>query len=202
VSEASDRQEIRELVENWVVWRDAGDWERFRTVWHDDGRMMATWFQGPAAEFIQVSREGFERGVRILHFLGGTSVDVNGARAIAQTKMTITQRAAVHDVVCDVVCTGRFYDFLERREGVWGIVLRQPIYEQDRLNPVDPAAELSLDQTELARFPIGYRHLAYLQTQIGFTVKPDMPGLTGAAVEALYARGAAWLEAGSDPAEP
>jgi SnoaL-like domain len=197
MSGASDRQEIRELVENWVVWRDAGDWERFRTLWHDDGRMMATWFQGPAAEFIQVSREGFERGVRILHFLGGTSVDVNGTRAIAQTKMTITQRAPVHDVVCDVVCTGRFYDFLERRDGVWGIVLRQPIYEQDRLNPVDPAAELSLDQAELERFPVGYRHLAYVQTQIGFKVKPDMPGLTGAAVEALYARGAAWLAAGS-----
>ena len=194
MTDASDRQEIRELVENWVVWRDAGDWERFRTVWHDDGRMMATWFQGPAPEFVQVSRDGFERGVRILHFLGGTSVDVNGPRAIAQTKMTITQRAAVHDVVCDVVCTGRFYDFLERREGVWGIVLRQPIYEQDRLNPVDPAAELSLDQAELERFPVGYRHLAYLQTQIGFKVKPDMPGLTGSAVEALYARGAAWLE--------
>ena len=108
--------------------------------------------------------------------------------------MTITQRAPVHDVVCDVVCTGRFYDFLERRDGVWGIVLRQPIYEQDRLNPVDPAAELSLDQAQLERFPVGYRHLAYLQTQIGFTVKPDMPGLTGAEVEALYARGAAWLD--------
>jgi SnoaL-like domain len=201
MSDASDRQEIRELVENWVVWRDAGDWERFRTVWHDDGRMLATWFQGPAAEFIQVSREGFERGVRILHFLGGTSVDVSGTRAIAQTKMTITQRAPVHEVVCDVVCTGRFYDFLERRQGVWGIVLRQPIYEQDRMNPVDPAAELALDQAELERFPVGYRHLAYLQTQIGFTVKPDMPGLTGPAVEALYAQGAAWLEAGSTPAQ-
>jgi hypothetical protein len=161
---------------------------------------MATWFQGPPAEFIQVSREGFERGVRILHFLGGTSVDVNGTRAIAQTKMTITQRAPVHNVVCDVVCTGRFYDFLERRDGTWGIVLRQPIYEQDRLNPVDPAAELSLDQAELERFPVGYRHLAYLQTQIGFTVKPDMPGLTGAEVETLYARGAAWLAAGPEPA--
>jgi hypothetical protein len=196
---ADDRQSIRELVENWVVWRDAGDWERFRTVWHDDGRMMATWFQGPAAEFIRVSREGFERGVRILHFLGGTSVDVVGQRAIAQTKMTITQRAAVHDVLCDVVCTGRFYDFLERREGSWGILLRQPIYEQDRLSPVDPAASLSLDGSLLERFPVGYRHLAYLQTQLGFTVKPDMPGLVGPEVEALYARGAGWLRGG--PAE-
>jgi hypothetical protein len=184
---------IRELVENWAVWRDAGDWERFRTVWHDDGRMMATWFQGPADDFIQVSREGFDRGVSILHFLGGSSVEVAGDRAVSQTKMTINQRAEVHGVLCDVVCTGRFYDFLERRDGRWGIVLRQPIYEKDRLDPVDPAAELELDGELLERFPAGYRHLAYLQTQNGFTVKPDMPGLTGPEVEALYARGGAWL---------
>src|SRR5438034_180117 len=40
------RLTIREIVENWAVWRDAGDWERFETVWHDDAVMMATWFQG------------------------------------------------------------------------------------------------------------------------------------------------------------
>src|SRR5207253_2700090 len=137
----------------------------------EDGRMMATWFQGPFEEFIQVSREGFERGVRILHFLGGSSIDVAGERAIAQTKMTITQRARVHGVECDVVCTGRFYDFFERREGRWAIVLRQPIYEQDRLHVLDPASRLELDRAALERFPAGYRHLAYLQEQQGFTVK-------------------------------
>jgi SnoaL-like domain len=194
--QAADRQAIRELIENWAVWRDAGDWERFRTVWHSDGRMMATWFQGSADEFIKVSREGIARGVSILHFLGGTSIDVAGDRAIAQTKMTISQRATVHDVLCDVVCTGRFYDFIERRAGQWGIVLRQPIYEKDRMDPVDPAARLELASEELDRFPAGYRHLAYLQTGIGYKVKPDMPGLTGPEVEALYQRGARWLAGG------
>ena len=192
-SDALERQAIRELVENWVLWRDAGDWERFRTVWHPDGRMMATWFQGTADRFIAVSREGFERGISILHFLGGNSIDIAGSRAIAQTKMTISQRARVHDVLVDVVCTGRFYDFFEKRDGRWGLVLRQPIYEKDRMDPVDPSARLTLDAALLARFPEGYRHLAYLQTAIGFAVKPDMPGLRGAEVEALYARGAAWL---------
>jgi hypothetical protein len=188
-----DRHAIRDLIQDWVVWRDAGDWERFRTVWHADGRMMATWFQGSAEEFIRVSREGFERGVSILHFLGGQSIDLAGNRAVSQTKMTISQRARVHGVPVDVVCTGRFYDFLEKREGSWGIVLRQPIYEKDRMDPVDPAARLDLDPALLARFPEGYRHLAYLQMQIGYTVKPDMPGLKGPEVEVLYARGAAWL---------
>jgi hypothetical protein len=155
--------------------------------------MMATWFQGTADEFIDVSRQGWARGVSILHFQGGTSIDLALPRAIAQTKMTISQRALVHDVLCDVVCTGRFYDFIEKRQGRWGLVLRQPIYEKDRLDPVDPAATLRLDSELLERFPRGYRHLAYLQTGIGYKVKPDMPGLSGAEVEALYARGRGWL---------
>jgi hypothetical protein len=184
---------IRELVENWVVWRDAGDWERFATVWHEDGVMMATWFQGPAPDFIRVSRDGFERGVRILHFLGGSSIDVAGDRAIAQTKMTITQRTMVDGVECDVVCTGRFYDFVELRDGRWAIVLRQPIYEIDRLTPVSGGPGPQLDTTLLEQFPVGYRHLAYIQTQIGYEVKRDMPGLTGPEVEHLYRRGAEWL---------
>lgn len=190
---SDDERQIRDLVDNWVVWRDAGDWERFAGVWHEDGVMMATWFQGPASEFIRVSREGFERGVRILHFLGGTSVDLADDRAIAQTKMTITQRASVHEVECDIVCTGRFYDFLERRGDRWGLVLRQPIYEIDRLQPVSGGPGPALNQRLLERFPEGYRHLAYVQTQIGYEVKPDMPGLTGPEVEDLYRRGAAWL---------
>jgi hypothetical protein len=155
--------------------------------------MMATWFQGSADEYIKVSRAGFERGVRILHFLGGSSIEIAGVRAIAQTKMTINQRAAVDGVLSDVVCTGRFYDFLEMRAGRWGIVLRQPIYEKDRLDPVAPDARLTLDSDLLGRFPEGYRHLAYLQTRIGYAVKTDMPGLVGPEVEALYARGADWL---------
>ena len=195
-AERQDRLAIRDLLENWAVWRDAGDWERFLTVWHADGWMSATWFQGPAAAFIRVSREGWDKGVNILHFLGGISIDLAGARAIAQTKMTISQRASVENVLVDVVCTGRFYDFIERRQGKWGMVLRQPIYEKDRMDPVDPAARLTLDPALLAQFPEGYRHLAYLQTRIGYEVKRDMPGLRGVEVDALYARGQSWLQGG------
>ena len=189
-----DKLAIIETVQNWALWRDAGDWERFRTVWHDDGWMTATWFQGPAAKFIEVSRTGFERGVNILHFLGGSTIDVKGARAIAQTKMTINQRAQVDGVLADVVCTGRFFDFFEKRAGRWAIVRRQPIYEKDRIDPVDPSASLRLEPELLARFPEGYRHLAYLQTKNGFTIKLDLPQLKGPVVEGLFAHGRAWLD--------
>jgi hypothetical protein len=71
--------------------------------------------------------------------------------------------------------------------------LRQPIYEKDRLDPVPPDARITLDAGLLARFPEGYRHLAYLQSRIGYKVKPDMPGLDGPVVTRLYACGDAWL---------
>ncbi|HYR90603.1 MAG TPA: nuclear transport factor 2 family protein, partial [Terriglobia bacterium] len=35
----AEKLAIRETVENWVLWRDAGDWERFKTVWHPEGWM-------------------------------------------------------------------------------------------------------------------------------------------------------------------
>jgi len=190
---AADQRAIRELVENWAIWRDAMMWDRFRTVWHKEGRMMATWFQGTYEEFIKMNEEGYAKGVRILHFLGGSSVDVKRTRAIAQTKMTISQRSTVEGVLCDVVCTGRFYDFFEKRKGKWGLVLRQPIYEKDRLDPID-ALPPKLDPALLAKFPEGYRHLAYLQAKIGYPVKPNMPGLDGPVVAALYASGDKWLK--------
>ena len=188
-----DRLAIAQTVQNWALWRDAGDWERFRTVWHEDGWMTATWFQGPASRFIEVSRAGFEKDVSILHFLGGTSIDLHGARAVAQTKMTISQRALVDGVPVDVVCTGRFFDFFEKRIERWAIVRRQPIYEKDRMDPVDPGTQLRLDAELLTRFPEGYRHLAYLQSKNGFTIKLDLPQLKGPEVERLYAHGRAWL---------
>jgi SnoaL-like domain len=185
--------QIRKLLERWVVWRDAGDWERFATVWHPEGVMMATWFQGHYADFIKVSREGWERGVSILHFLGGSAIEINGERAIAQTKMTISQRGLVEGVLCDVVCTGRFYDYVLKIDGEWKLRHRQPIYEKDRVDPVDPAAKLVLDQGLLASLPEGYRHLTYIQQNIGYKVKMDMPMLKGLQVQALYKHGKEWL---------
>ena len=199
---ADDAREIRDAVQNWAIWRDAGLWERFATVWHHEGYMSATWFEGPWAEFIAASRQGFENGVRILHFLGGTSVDVNGDRAIAQTKMTIAQRGEVHGEVADVVCTGRFYDFFSRCGNEWKLARRQPIYEKDRIDFVDPSARVVLDQSRLQKFPEGYRHLAYLQTEAGFSVRDGLPGLIGDAVESLYRQGAAWLAGETVPGLP
>lgn len=190
---AADRAAIRDLIEGWAVWRDGGDWDRFASVWHDDAWMMTTWSRSPATDFMVRSRAAFERGLEVMHMLGGSAIEVCGNRAVAETKTEILQRGEVHGVRVDVECKGRFIDALEKREGRWGIVFRQPVYDLDRMCPVNPAEKVELDEAILCRFPAGYRHLAYLQSVQGMNVYDDMPGTRGEGIERLRAVMATWL---------
>ncbi len=70
------------------------------------------------------------------------------------------------------------------------------------MDPVDPAAGVTLDAVQLSRFPYGYRHLGYLQAELGFDVKIGLPGLDGEAVGRLYAEGHAWLNGSVTPGVP
>lgn len=188
-----DKLSIRETIESWAIWRDSGDFERLCTCFHDDGRMTATWFAGPADEFVARARASFAKGSMSSHVLGATSIDVSGARAVSQTRMTITSREAIEGALYDFTCQGRFYDLFEKRNGRWAIVDRRLAYEKDRADPVFADETHAFDRKLLERFPIGYRFLAYAQTKRGLDVYRDLPGLRGPEVEALYARGKAWL---------
>jgi hypothetical protein len=189
-----DRLAIRELVENWSIYRDNREWERFLTVWHDDGVMMTTWGgKATPQQFVEAATKGFAKGDRMLHIVGGVTSLVEGDRGFAMSKLRIQQRGPVEGVACDVVCIGVNFDFMEKREGRWGLVLRQPVYERDYIDPVDPNQEVELDPEIMERRPDGYQRLAYLQEGLGYTIKPDMPTEVGAEREALVAAREAWL---------
>lgn len=193
MTDTEAKSAIRDVVESWGIWRDSGDWANLATCWHADGRMVATWFTGTVQQFVDGCKANWAKGGMSHHLLAGTDVQVNGVRAIAQTKMQILGRATLEGILCDTCCTGRFYDFFEQREGRWAIVLRQPVYEKDRADPVNPNEAYTLDQALAAQFPTGYRHLAYAQTQEGRNVRRDLPGLRGPEIEALYEEGRDWL---------
>lgn len=191
-----DKLAIREVIESWAIWRDTGDFDRLRSCFHDDGRMNATWFQGTADEFVDRARASFAKGNMSSHVLGATMVDLKGARAVAQTRMTIASRDTLDGVPYDISCIGRFYDLFEQRHGRWAIAERRLTYEKDRADPVMPSETHAFDKALLASFPAGYRFLAYAQTKRGLAVYRDLPGLRGPEVEALYEKGRAWLAGG------
>lgn len=189
-----DEFEIRRLIENWVIWRDSGvDFERFAGLWHPRGEILVTWCQASASEFVARGKAAFEGGGKSLHMLGGSSIEVSGTRAVAQTKCAIMVRGHVHGAEVDVTCYGRFFDLLEKLDDRWLLYFREPIYELDQMIPTSPGRQIELDATLLNSFPEGYRHLAYMFRQAGIEVLPDLPGTRGPEVEALYARGRSWL---------
>lgn len=192
----ADEQAIVRLINRWMVFRDSGDWERLRPVWHADGRMSASWRQGTADEFIASNRAGWGKGISIFHELSAIAVELNGDRAVSQTKMTITQRATLEGVLCDVTCMARHVDRWEKREGLWGLVLRETLFDRDRIDPVTPGEAVALERALLESFPEPYRHLGYLQTKLGFEISRDLPHLRSPAGDALLAEARRWLAQG------
>lgn len=191
-----DELQIRRLIEGWVLWRDTGDWDRLRRAWHSDGYMVTTMGPSSAADFVEAAIKAWQRGMDAQHALGGMAIEISGHRAVANTKMTLSQRAPVDQILCDAQCIGRFVDFLERRDGNWAIVLRHPIYERSRIDVVDPQATLALDSALLQKYPPGYRYLAYLQASSGAPVRRDLPGPRDEGAIRIVELGNLWLEGG------
>ncbi|GAA3294399.1 hypothetical protein GCM10020295_18820 [Streptomyces cinereospinus] len=51
---SQDRQDIADLMTGWIH-RDLGEWDRLKGLFHPDGRIEITWFEGPAYEFVDAS---------------------------------------------------------------------------------------------------------------------------------------------------
>ncbi len=192
---ALDRDEIRGVIAQWALCRDAGRWETLRSLYTPGATMQTTWFDGSADEFVDRSMAAFNKGTKAQHFVGTSTVDVRGNRAIAETRIVLLLRAPAGGVPADVTCYGRFYDFFERA-AEWRIRKRIPIYEKDRIDSVDPSQTLDIDQKALSRFAEGYRHLAYVQSLGGATLTPGLIVPGSAEEQNLCSEGAAWLARG------
>ena len=188
-----DRAAITQVVQDWGLARDDCRWERLASLYTADATMHTTWFVGTAAEFVNRSMEAAKRGAKVQHFIGAATIDINGHKAIVETRVILMVRGALDGVEVDVTCYGRFYDRFVKQAGEWRIQKRVPIYEKDRLDPVDPSATLQLNPQELSIHPDGYRHLAYLQSRGGATITPDMPIPNSASLARLYAEGTTWM---------
>ena len=188
-----DRAAITQVVQDWGLARDTGRWEQLLSFHTHEATVQTTWFVGSAAEFVARSRQAAAGGARVQHFIGAATIELGGDRAVAETRMVLQVRAAVHGVQVDVTCYGLFHDLFVRDAGCWRIRQRVPIYEKDRLDTLVPGQALQLDAERLAALPEGCRHLTYVQSQGGAQITPDLPIPGSAALERLYEQGRAWL---------
>jgi SnoaL-like protein len=188
-----DRPAIVEALANWALWRDTGRWEKLAGLYTPDAIQHTTWFVGPATEFIRLARSRPPGGTLSQHFVGASAVELNGDRAIAETRLMLLVRGTLQSVAIDITCYCRAYDRLVRMDNAWRIARRDMIYEKDRIDPVTPRATLRLDAAELERYPVGYRYLAYFQAHGGALITPDLPTPGSEALRRLYEEGENWL---------
>lgn len=178
--------------ERWA--RDTGDWDALSASYWPDSFVRVTWFEGTADEFVAVSRKRAKRGGGGMHTITPVRLQVQGDRAVVESRGQILIRPRVHEKECDVTAWCRFFSRAERRDGMWRLLTFDAIYLKDRLDPVLSGATVELDTGILDSARKSYRFLSYLNLSIGYPVPDDLPGTDRPdLVTAFYAEADAWL---------
>ena len=133
----------------------------------DDGKI---WFQGGASDFAQwVTSVQLSTSITTQHALSNIVIELAGDTAWVESAFMATHirpgEADTPDEPRLETFWGRYVDRFEKRDGRWAIVLRQPIYEKDRLDPVTPGATIELDQALLDLAVAGCGDLTALQRE-------------------------------------
>ena len=195
----AEKQLIRELAENWAIFRDSADWENFKTVWLPSATIETLWYQGPWEGYLERSRAGWGRGMSSVHFHCGSRVEIVGDRGVCRSNMKVYGRGDLDGIEYDLDATAQFCDFVEKRGERWGLAHRCVVHVKDRIDAVETQTALPIDTVLLARQPRHYRHLAYVHAIAGRVVKTDMPGLEGPQADRLERQSRSWLDGGGAP---
>ena len=190
-----DKHDIAEVVHQWALWRDSGDWVPLRTAYSSAGRMTTMWFDGTADAFIAACKAGYGKGNSSGHFICGNTVRVNGDKALANSRLILVMRTRLDGVPVDITSYGRFIDRFIRENGKWGIEHRRTVYDKDNMVAITPGVVPQVDAAELQNYSECYRHLAYVQKRAGRGLTPDIPTPNSDILSRLYRDDDAWLAA-------
>lgn len=194
-----ERLKIREICEGWGLYRDAAEWENYSSMFHPDAYITTSWTQGRISDFIESSKEGFEKQAPngpfpyILHRICGQTVDIQGDRAISKMKVTIACRILIDGIEMDNEADTRFFFLLEKRSGVWGVSMMTLLFDKDKMVPVHPGMSFEIPEDEVKQYPSGYRYLAWAESKAGRPPKMDL-NAHGPEKDILYAKCKDWLD--------
>lgn len=151
-SEIIDKLKIKELVEYDRYCYDYDHKEIQRKLWFDDGTLFTTWFQGKVDDYLgstPAPKDPNDRMSSHAHKINNTVVWLNGDKAIAEIVCSLNFRNKLRDEWVDVQCFCRMHYRVERRDGRWGIVYFEGIYEKDRLDPIFGDSNFFIPEAEL-----------------------------------------------------
>ena len=187
-----DRQQLNDLMNGWMH-RDLGEWEALRELFHPDGTIEITWFEGLGSDFVEGSRRMGASDLRTKHLIAMPAVTFNarGDKAILETNAIIIAENVKLNIGCE--CHNRFYDLAEKRDGVWRLFRRQSVYDMGTFT--FPLGPVEIDPRVVAKYPREYAALAYLLELSGFPLGRQF-ATRGSELERNMKAGAqSWLSA-------
>lgn len=188
----NDRQQLSDLVNGWIH-RDLGEWAQLRDLFHPDGTIEITWFEGLASDFVDGSMRMGASDLRTKHLITLPRITFNadGNKATLETNAVIIAENVKLNIGCE--CHNRFFDLAEKRDGVWKLFHRQSIYDMGTFT--FPQGWVEIAQSDVARYPREYAPLAYLLEKSGFPLGRVF-ATRGSELEAkMKAEGQRWLAA-------
>lgn len=188
MADLADRLAIGDLMTGWI-YRDLGQWDALRDLFHPDGVIKIAWFEGLAGDFVDASARMGESDLKSKHVITSPLILFNGERAVAETNVLLVSVNAT--LKLGALGHSRFYDRVERREGAWKIVHRQSIY--DMAGFTFPAGPVEIDAEVVARHPLEYGAIAYLLEKSGFRVDGTFATKGSDAEQAARTAAEAWL---------
>ena len=189
-----DITEIAQVIFKERQGRDRGWFDQEAACFHPHSRVRITWFDGPGAEFVELSRAIFAEGIRPSHRLSPPAVHLAGERAVAEVPTEISVIQSFGGVAAYVVSYTRLLYRLECIKSNWNISSLDCIYERDTLVPVIYGTSPKIDPDILSRFRRPFMYLAYHLHEIGKSVRDDLYGDDRPEqVEALYESAFSWL---------
>lgn len=162
----ADQLAIANLMNGWIH-RDLGEWDALRELFHPDGIIELSWFEGKFSDFVNASMKMGESDSRSSHFIGSPIITFNGNKAIAETNVIATGENL--KLGYGSAQYFRFYDMIEKRNGVWKIVKRQSVYDMGTF--IFPSGVVEIDKAILDHYPHEYAPLAYMLEKSGYPVK-------------------------------
>jgi hypothetical protein len=185
----ADKAAIDALIQGWMF-RDIGQWDKLRTLFHSDGRMEASWFQGLFSDFVDASMRMGASDLRTKHVMGTPIISFKNDKALAETNAIIVCDNAALQLGCN--SHGRFFDCIERRNRNWKILKRQFVYDMSAFT--FPNGLIEIDADAARRHPHEYASLAYVLEKSGFPVTRRLATRGSEAERAIKAVGQAWFD--------
>jgi hypothetical protein len=149
VAELRAQRDIGDVLRRYCTGVDRKDYELVRSAYHEDAYDDHGAYKGDVEGLIAWVRDRHSTIEQSMHFLGNSTIDVEGDRAFGETYCVVHQRrngdAEVAPTRLTIGC--RYLDRFERREGEWRLARHVVAYEWWREEPCDGERELGPEWT-------------------------------------------------------